>query len=83
MKRGFVLLLVAGILWSATVLAEEHELIASKFSDRYHEPSCKIVKKIYPDEKLIFKSVEEAKAQGYGPCKKCHPEAREMNFGHK
>lgn len=74
---------VAGsfLCFQAPVFADEGKLIASNFSDRYHLPSCKIVKKIYPDEKITFGSPEEAAAAGYGPCKKCFPKAVTGNFG--
>ena len=56
------------------------QVVASNYSDRYHEPTCKIVEKITPQEKVTFDSPEEAQGAGYGPCKKCHPLAKTTNF---
>jgi methylphosphotriester-DNA--protein-cysteine methyltransferase len=81
LKKLLAVSVVGGFFCFQTLAAEEAKLVASNFSDRYHLPTCKIVAKIYPDEKITFNSPEEAQAAGYGPCKKCHPKAVTGNFG--
>ena len=47
--------------------------VGSKNSDVYHYPDCSSAKQIKEANKIWFNSVEEAKAAGYRPCKKCNP----------
>jgi len=47
--------------------------VGSKNSDVYHYPDCSSAKQIKEENKIWFNSVEEAKAAGYRPCKKCNP----------
>ena len=47
--------------------------VGSRKSDVYHYPDCSSAKQIKPENLITFNSVEEAKAAGYRPCKKCHP----------
>jgi methylphosphotriester-DNA--protein-cysteine methyltransferase len=74
MKKACLLILCA-LLWvSATAAAAEKvALVASRYSDRYHLASCKIAKKILPDDLMKFDSPEEAVAAGLVPCRKCNP----------
>jgi Metal binding domain of Ada len=51
----------------------ETELIGSSTSKKYHLSSCRFASKIKPDNKISFKSIEDAKRQGYLPCKVCNP----------
>ena len=46
--------------------------VGSKNSDVYHYPDCSSAKQIKEANKIWFNSVEEAKAAGYRPCKKCN-----------
>jgi hypothetical protein len=41
--------------------------VASKNSKIYHSPDCKYVKRIKDENKIWFKSVEEAREKGYTP----------------
>lgn len=45
--------------------------VGSIDSDKYHNPSCRWVKKILPENEIWFDSVEDAEAQGYSPCGTC------------
>ncbi len=47
--------------------------VGSVNSNIYHYPSCKWAKEIYPENKIWFSSVADAKAHGYRPCKVCEP----------
>lgn len=83
MKRFISRIVIGGALIGfcvTTGAADDTTVVASSYSDRYHLPGCKIVSKIYPDEKVVFQSPEEAEKAGYGPCKKCHPLTVQGNF---
>ncbi len=45
--------------------------IASRKSHKYHTADCKYGKKIKPNNKVCFKSMEEAKNKGFIPAKGC------------
>ena len=84
-KTAFLLSVAVGVgsfCFAGGVFADD-AVIASRYSDRYHLPSCKIVEKISPEEKIVFRSPEEAVKAGFGPCKKCHPLSIQNNFGKK
>ena len=54
---------------------------ASKQSDIYHYPSCPSAKQIYPNNLLVFDSVDLAVTNEYRPCKICNPPlGRVTNF---
>ena len=42
-------------------------------SHEYHRPDCAAAQTAAPKELLTFKSVAEAKRQGYKPCPVCQP----------
>ena len=42
-------------------------------SHEYHRPDCEAAKTAAPQELLTFKSVAEAKRQGFKPCPVCQP----------
>ena len=41
--------------------------VASKNSKIYHSPDCQYAKRIKEENKIFFKSAEEAREKGYGP----------------
>jgi flagellar biosynthesis protein FlhF len=45
--------------------------VANRNSDIFHQPDCKAVKRINPDNILVFKNMGEAKAQNFKPCRMC------------
>jgi len=47
--------------------------VGSSTSKKYHLPDCRYALKIKQENKVYFQSAEEAKSQGYLPCKSCHP----------
>ena len=47
--------------------------VGSKNSDKYHLQSCRSAKKIASHNLVKFKSIQEAEANGYIPCKVCKP----------
>jgi len=47
--------------------------VGVKTSHEYHYPDCAAAKTVAPEELLPFKSMTEAKGQGYKPCPVCQP----------
>lgn len=47
--------------------------VGSIKSDKYHYPSCQWAEKIKPSNEIWFSSSQDARAQGYVPCKVCSP----------
>jgi hypothetical protein len=39
--------------------------VGSRNSDKYHDPSCPVVKRIKPENRVCFASEEDARAKGY------------------
>ena len=58
---------------STGLQGEDLQLVGSITSKKYHRPDCRYAQKIKPENLIRFKSVEDAKAQGYLPCKVCSP----------
>lgn len=48
-------------------------LVGSSTSKKYHRLDCRYVAKIKPENRIDFTSPEDAKRQGYLPCKSCNP----------
>jgi len=48
-------------------------LVASSSSKKYHRPDCRYAAKIKPENRIYFDSEQEARRQGYLPCKTCNP----------
>ena len=74
-KKIFSVIVSFGLLagFYGSGFAEEPKLVASQWSDRYHQFACKIAKKIDPRDLMVFKTPEEATGMGLVPCKKCNP----------
>lgn len=51
--------------------AEAGEVVASKKGTKYHYPWCGSAKTIAEENKIYFKSIEEARAAGYTPAANC------------
>jgi hypothetical protein len=51
--------------------AGSYKFVASKNSNEYHWPVCKLAKSIKPEDRITFKSAKEAQAAGYVHCKVC------------
>jgi flagellar biosynthesis protein FlhF len=48
--------------------------VANKNSDIFHHRSCKAVKRIASDNVQVFRSIPEAEAKNFKPCRMCCPE---------
>jgi flagellar biosynthesis protein FlhF len=53
--------------------------VANKNSDIFHHRSCKSVKLIASDNAKVFRSVSEAEANNFKPCRMCCPETLTKN----
>jgi hypothetical protein len=53
--------------------AVKESLVGSTASNKYHRQNCRYADKIRADNRVYFASEEEAKSQGYSPCKACAP----------
>lgn len=53
--------------------ASEGVFVGSIKSDKYHYPSCQWAEKIKPENEIWFSSSQDARNQGYVPCKVCSP----------
>jgi hypothetical protein len=51
----------------------EGMLVGSTTSNKYHRSGCRYAVKIRPENRIYFANEEEAKKQGYIPCKTCNP----------
>ena len=57
-----------------TVQKKETGYVASNLEGpNYHKPSCAMVAKIKPVNRIIFKTEKEAEKAGYTPCAVCWP----------
>jgi flagellar biosynthesis protein FlhF len=45
--------------------------VANHRSVHFHKPECSWAKRIKPENRVVFESVEEADSQKYSPCKTC------------
>ncbi len=58
---------------SGSKTSHDGALVGSTTSNKYHLPDCRYAAKIRPENKVHFASEEEARGQGYNPCKSCNP----------
>jgi hypothetical protein len=63
----------ASLQASSSSQKEGGELVGSITSKKYHRPDCRYALKIKPDNRIYFQSGEDARKQGYLPCKVCSP----------
>jgi hypothetical protein len=59
------------------LFAEDYKYVASKFSIKYHLPTCKQVRGLQEQNRVGFTTAEEAVKAGYVPCGVCKPPARD------
>ncbi len=53
--------------------SENSTFMGSITSKKYHRLDCRYALKIKPENRIYFQSIEDAKGQGYLPCKTCAP----------
>lgn len=52
---------------------EKTGLVGSSGSKKYHLPECRYAANIRPENRIYFADEEEARKQGYQPCRVCFP----------
>lgn len=64
----------ASLQVSSTLPEETNaKFMGSITSKKYHRPDCRYALKIKPENRIYFLNREDAKGQGYLPCKICNP----------
>jgi hypothetical protein len=58
---------------SGSAFDEEDLFVGSITSKKYHRPDCRYAQKIKPENLISFRSIDDARRQGYIPCKVCNP----------
>lgn len=58
---------------SALSSGQEGMFAGSSTSKKYHRLDCRYAAKIKPENKIYFSGEEDARQQGYLPCKTCNP----------
>ena len=74
-KRGFKFVSEAKIICNKENRESgiKEYFIADQNSDFYHKPGCKWTRMIKEDNIVVFKSVSEAEAKRFKPCRYCTP----------
>lgn len=73
LRKTALLLLLFALSLSASASAQ---FVGSSKSDKYHSESCRHVKRINTEDRVEFKTVDEALDAGYVACKVCKPSGR-------
>ena len=60
-----------------TVYSGDYQYVASKFSVKYHLPTCKQALRIHERNRIMFNTAQEAVRAGYLPCGVCKPPTRD------
>ncbi len=78
MTKKFIFLLVFCFLMSLSLSYAEDDttVVSSKYSIKYHLPTCKQVRKIQPQIKITFATPQKALETGRIPCNICKPPGR-------
>ena len=76
MKKALLGFLVGMFTCMSIGLSYADDLVASKGGDSYHLTTCVVVKNIKAENKVDFKTPEDAIKAGYKACKKCNPPAK-------
>lgn len=58
---------------NADAKSADAKFMGSSSSKKYHRLDCRYALKIKADKRIYFSSEEDAKSQGYLPCKVCNP----------
>lgn len=70
----FLILMFLSGCSSPTSTQADQNYVGSIKSDKYHYPDCRWAENIKPENEIWFSTIEEAKEQGYVPCKTCQPQ---------
>lgn len=81
MKRILLSLVLAAFVGAGLSIADDAGFVASKGGGKYHLPTCSVVKGIKAENKVTFKTPEEAIKAGYAACKICNPPEKSVADG--
>ena len=75
MKNSIKIITILLVVFFAAGLFAQSKgkIIGSTKAKKFHTEECQAVKKIAKENLIEFKSIEDAKAQGYEACKICKP----------
>jgi len=60
--------------------AADYRYVASKFSLKYHLPTCNQVRGLQEQNRIVFNTADEAVKAGYVPCGICRPPTSESGI---
>jgi len=60
-------------IWLKALRQDEEYYVANRNSHRFHRPSCPLVEKMAPANRLRVSSLVEAYLAGFSPCRTCRP----------
>jgi len=74
-RKSIICILVASLLVLIPYLQSsgEDKLVSSRYSIKYHKPSCKQARKIQSQVRITFDTAKQARATGRIPCNVCKP----------
>ena len=55
----------------------QYVYVASKFSIKYHKPTCKKALKILEENRIAFSKAKDAIDAGFMPCPRCKPPTKD------
>jgi hypothetical protein len=79
MNRKLIFILVfyvAFVSAASFCYANDTTVVSSKYSIKYHLPTCKQARKIQPQVKITFGTAKKALETGRIPCNVCKPPGR-------
>ena len=79
MRKKIRSYMIAGLIVfiPLTLYSADHHYVASRFSIKYHLPTCNRALRIDERNKVIFNTAEEAIRAGYLPCGMCKPPTKD------
>lgn len=66
-----ILMMLALAAWPAFAQGTAPAFVGNKESKVFHLPTCRLVAKIKPENKVWFANRDEARKAGFTPCKIC------------
>lgn len=82
MKRLIVITIIACITFTAfgIAIANDTQCVASAKTAIFHRPECVRARAIAPDDRVEFKTAEEAISARCKPCKLCKPPIKTVAY---
>ena len=73
----FVAVICFLIIIPFCLYSEDYKFVASRYSIKFHKPTCKQALKIEPQVKITFKTAKEAVKTGRIRCNVCKPSTKD------